>query len=115
MMLDVTQHYDEPLTAQRLFDRQAALFSTGRSGMSRINVGAWRDDKNGAMQVVSGPIGKERVHYEAPVAARLRAEMKKFLDWFEKSARAQGGRGPSVVRDHSPLRRWQWTHCTCHG
>jgi len=84
MMLDATQHYDQPLTAQRLFDWHAALFPTGRSGMSRINVGAWRDDKKGPMQVVSGPIGKERVHYEAPAAPRLRAEMKKFLDWFEK-------------------------------
>ena len=84
MMLDATQHYDQPLTAQRLFDWHAALFPTGRSGMSRINVGAWRDDKHGPMQVISGPIGKERVHYEAPVAARLRGEMKKFLDWFEK-------------------------------
>ena len=86
MMLDATQHYDQPLTAQRLFDWHAALFPTGRSGMSRINVGAWRDDKTGPMQVVSGPIGKERVHYEAPIAARLRAEMKKFLDWFEKES-----------------------------
>ncbi len=86
MMLDATQRYDEPLTAQRLFDWHAALFPTGRSGMSKINVGAWRDDKKGPMQVVSGPIGKERVHYEAPVAARLRGEMKKFLDWFEKDA-----------------------------
>ncbi|HVZ83269.1 MAG TPA: Fic family protein [Terracidiphilus sp.] len=86
MMLDATQHYDEPLTAQRLFDWHAALFPTGRSGMSRINVGAWRDDKKGPMQVVSGPIGKERVHYEAPVAARLRGEMKKFLVWFEKES-----------------------------
>ena len=84
MMLDATQHYDQPLTTQRLFDWHAALFPTGRSGMSRINVGAWRDDKRGPMQVVSGPIGKERVHYEAPAAARLRGEMKKFLDWFEK-------------------------------
>jgi len=86
MMLDATQHYDQSLTAQRLFDWHAALFPTGRSGMSRINVGAWRDDKKGPMQVVSGPIGKERVHYEAPVAARLRAEMKKFLDWFERES-----------------------------
>jgi Fic family protein len=84
MMLDATQHYDQPLTAQRLFDWHAALFPTGRSGMSRINVGAWRDDKKGPMQVVSGPIGRDRVHYEAPVAARLRGEMKKFLAWFEK-------------------------------
>jgi len=86
MMLDATQQYDEPLTAHRLFDWHAALFPTGRSGMSRINVGAWRDDKNGPMQVVSGPIGRERVHYEAPVAARLRGEMKKFLVWFEKES-----------------------------
>jgi len=84
MMLDATQHYDLPLKAQRLFDWHAALFPTGRSGMSRINVGAWRNDKNGPMQVVSGPIGKERVHYEAPIAVRLRGEMKKLLDWFEK-------------------------------
>ena len=83
MMLDATQRYDQPLTARRLFDWHAALFPTGRSGMSKINVGAWRDDK-GPMQVVSGPIGKERVHYEAPAADRVRDEMKKFLDWFEK-------------------------------
>jgi Fic family protein len=86
MMLDATQHYDQPLRVQRLFDWHAALFPTGRSGMSRINVGAWRKDKNGPMQVVSGPIGNERVHYEAPVAARLRGEMKQFLDWFGKDS-----------------------------
>ena len=74
----------KPLTGRRLFDWHAALFPTGRSGMAKINVGAWRDDKTGPMQVVSGPIGKERVHYEAPAAERVRAEMKKFLDWFEK-------------------------------
>jgi Fic family protein len=86
MMLDATQHYDQPLSAQRLFDWHAALFPTGRSGMSRINVGAWRNDKKGPMQVVSGPIGRERVHYQAPAAARLRGEMKKFLAWFEKES-----------------------------
>jgi Fic family protein len=84
MMLDATQRYDQPLKAQRLFDWHAALFPTGRSGMSRINVGVWRSDKSGPMQVVSGPIGKERVHYEAPVAGRLRGETKRFLEWFEK-------------------------------
>jgi Fic family protein len=84
MMLDATQHHDQPLTANRLFDWHAALFPAGRSGMSKISVGTWRDDKKGAMQVVSGPIGKERVHYEAPAAVRLRGEMRKFLDWFEK-------------------------------
>jgi len=86
MMLDATQHYDRPLTSQRLFDWHAALFPTGRSGMSRINVGAWRDGKKGPMQVVSGPIGKERIHFEAPAAVRLRREAKRFLDWFEKES-----------------------------
>ena len=84
MMLDATQHYDRPLSVRRLFNWHAALFPTGRSGMSWIDVGTWRKDKNGPMQVVSGPIGKERVHYQAPPAARLRGEMKRFLDWFEK-------------------------------
>ena len=86
MMLDATQQYDLPLTVQRLFDWHASLFPTGRSAMSRIKAGAWRDDGKGPMQVVSGPIGKERVHYEAPVAARLRGEMKKFINWFEKES-----------------------------
>jgi Fic family protein len=84
MMLDATQGYDKPLTGRRLFDWHAALFPTGRSGISRIKVGAWRDDANGPMQVVSGPIGKERVHYEAPAADRVRDEMRKFVEWFEK-------------------------------
>jgi Fic family protein len=84
MMLDATQRYDQPLTGRRLFDWHAALFPTGRSGMAKINVGSWRDDKTGPMQVVSGPIGKERVHYEAPAAERVRPEMKRFLEWFEK-------------------------------
>lgn len=82
MMLDATQNYDKPLTQERLFGWHAALFPTGRSGMSRITVGAWRDDKTGPMQVVSGPITKERVHYQAPAAPRLDAEMKAFLDWY---------------------------------
>jgi len=86
MMLDATQGYDRPLTGRRLFDWHAALFPTGRSGMSKIRVGAWRDDAKGPMQVVSGPIGKERVHYEAPKADRVRDEMKKFLEWFEKDS-----------------------------
>jgi Fic family protein len=84
MMLDATQGYDKPLTGRRLFDWHAALFPTGRSGMSKIRVGAWRDDAKGPMQVVSGPIGKERVHYEAPSADRVRDEMRKFVEWFEK-------------------------------
>src|SRR5208283_2656338 len=76
MMLDATQKFAEPLTAARLFDWHAALFPTGRSGMSRIVVGAWRDDKKGPMQVVSGPMGRERVHYQAPPAKKLNREMQ---------------------------------------
>ena len=84
MMLDATQRYAEPLSEERLFAWHAALFPTARSGMTKITVGAWRTDKTGPMQVVSGPIGKERVHYEAPKAARLKGEMKRFLAWFNK-------------------------------
>jgi Fic family protein len=83
MMLDATRHYDQPLTAERLFGWHAALFPTGRSGMTKIRTGAWRDDSAGPMQVISGPMGKERVHFEAPKADRLALEMKSFLDWFE--------------------------------
>lgn len=83
MLLDATQKYDSPLTAERLFGWHAALFPTGRAGLRKITVGAWRDDKSGPMRVVSGPIGSERVHYEAPAAAHLAAEMKGFVDWFE--------------------------------
>ncbi|HET6179038.1 MAG TPA: Fic family protein [Candidatus Sulfotelmatobacter sp.] len=82
MMLDATRHYDQPLTAERLFAWHASLFPTGRSGMHKIKVGAWRDDSTGPMQVVSGPIGKERVHFEAPAAPRVDQEMNAFLDGF---------------------------------
>jgi Fic family protein len=82
MMLDATGRYDQPLTADRLFGWQAALFPTGRSGMIKINTGAWRDDGNGLMQVVSGPVGRERVHFQAPTAGKLGGEMNTFLDWF---------------------------------
>ena len=83
MTLDATGHYDRPLIAERLWDWHAALFPTGRSGMRRITVGAWRDRGSDPMQVVSGPAGRERVHFEAPSAARVDAEMRAFLDWFE--------------------------------
>lgn len=82
MMLDATQKYNQPLTRERLFDWHAALFPTGRSGMVKIRVGDWRDDNSGPMQVVSGPIGRERVHYEAPAAERVDIEMQAFLEWF---------------------------------
>ena len=86
MMLDATQGYDAPLTEDRLFGWHAALFPTGRSGMSRITVGAWRTDKSDPMQVVSGPVGRERVHYQAPPASRLKTEMRAFLKWFNAGA-----------------------------
>jgi len=83
MMLDATQKYAEPLTTERLFAWHASLFPTGRSGMRRITVGAWRTADIGAMQVVSGLVGHEKVHFEAPSADRLEHEVAAFLDWFE--------------------------------
>src|ERR1700679_601688 len=82
MMFDATTNYAQPLTADRLFGWHAALFPTGRIGLQKIIVGNWRDDSSGPMQVVSGPIGRERVHFEAPAAGRLPAEMAVFLGWF---------------------------------
>lgn len=82
MMLDATRHYDQPLTADRLFSWHAALFPTGRSGMRKISAGAWRNDSDGPMQIVSGPMGRERVHFEAPAAPRVSQEMNAFLNWF---------------------------------
>jgi len=83
MMLDATQKYSEPLTAERLFGWHASLFPTGRSGMRKITVGAWRPADIGPMQVVSGPVSRERVHFEAPAADRLEQEVAAFLKWFE--------------------------------
>lgn len=84
VMLDATRNHADALSAERLFGWHAALFPTGRSGMHQITVGAWRTDNSGPMQVVSGPIGKERVHFEAPAAHRLEAEMVRFLAWFNE-------------------------------
>ena len=86
LMLDATERFSEPLTQDRLFGWHAALFPTGRSGMRRITVGGWRDDATGPMQVISGPIGRERVHFEAPTAVSLTQEMQTFLDWFNAPA-----------------------------
>jgi Fic family protein len=82
MILDATEKYAEPLTEERLFGWHAALFPTGRSGITKISVGSWRDDRSGPMQVVSGAEGRQRVHYQAPAAPRLKKEMKAFLKWF---------------------------------
>lgn len=82
MMLDATGHYAQPLTAHRLHGWHASLFPAGRSGGTRIQTGAWRDDAAGPMEVVSGPIGREQVHFRAPAASLLDKEMSAFLQWF---------------------------------
>lgn len=82
MVLDATRRHSENLTEGRLFGWHAALFPTGYSGLARIRVGTWRDDSQGPMQVVSGPVQRRRVHYEAPPAITVAAEMSKFLHWF---------------------------------
>jgi Fic family protein len=87
MMLDATGNHAAPLTTERLFSWHAAMFPNGRSGMRKIIVGAWRDDHGGPMRVVSGPVGKETVHYEAPPAERIPEEIERFLDWFAQSGK----------------------------
>lgn len=83
MMLDATQRFNERLTDERLFSWHAALFPTGRSGMQKIITGAWRNNTiDDPMQVLSGPMGREKVHYQAPDAALLTDEMNYFINWF---------------------------------
>ena len=86
MVLDATQQHATALTTQRLFGWHAALFPTGYSGLNQIRVGRWRDDAQGPMQVVSGPMHRQRVHFEAPAADRLDVEMDGFLCWFNQSS-----------------------------
>ena len=83
MMLDATQKFKEPLTKERLFDWHADLFPEVRKTRDKFRIGAWRDDSQGLMQVVSGPMGRHKVHYEAPAAARIDSEMRKFLKWLD--------------------------------
>lgn len=94
MVLDATAHCAAPLSAQRLFGWHAALFPTGYAGLSQITTGAWRDDRHGPMQVVSGPMGRQRVHYEAPSAVRLPDEMARFLTWANTPATTE----PALIR-----------------
>lgn len=100
MMLDATAKFDEPLTVERLFAWHTSLFPTGRSGLREIIVGKWRDDRSGPMQVVSGPAGRERVHFEAPPAKQLTDEMARFLSWFENP----GGIDPLLTAALAHLR-----------
>ena len=88
MVLDATQHHAQPLSAERLFGWHAALFPTGYSGRIRIQVGAWRTDAAGPMQVVSGPIGREKVHFQAPPANTLPHQTAAFLQWFNAAAQS---------------------------
>jgi Fic family protein len=93
MVLDAATNSQAPVTRERLFGWHAALFPTGYSGLSRIDVGAWRDDASGPMQVVSGPVGRQRVHFEAPPADSLEAEMDRFLGWVNGPPRQ-----PALIR-----------------
>jgi len=86
MMIDATTNYMKPLTVERLFDWHAAIFPTGRSGMYKITVADWRTDSTGPMQVVSGPMGKEKVHFQAPDSSVIESEMNQFLDWFNDTS-----------------------------
>lgn len=81
MMLDATQNYDKPLDEERLFAWHAALFPTGRSGMYRIDVAGYRKNE---MQIVSGAMGKEKIHYQAPPPKQIKYEMDRFLKWFNE-------------------------------
>lgn len=94
MTLDATQNSMAPLTAERLFGWHAALFPTGYSGLSKISTGSWRDDRHGPMQVVSGALTRQTVHYEAPPASTLENEMSRFLAWINSPAHE----GPALLR-----------------
>lgn len=85
MMIDATHNCFKPLTTERLFDWHAALFPMGRSGMFKIIVADWRKDVSGSMQVVSGRAGKEKIHFQAPDANLIEAEMNHFLKWFNQN------------------------------
>ncbi len=89
MLIDATQKYNDDLTKERLFDWHFSLFSTGRSGMYKIKVGNWREDTTGPMQVVSGAMGKEKVHFEAPKSKLIEKEMKLFLNWFKSQEKIE--------------------------
>ena len=91
ILLDATMNHEHELTADRLFGWHAALFPTSYSGIHKILVAGWRDDRDGPMRVVSGPIGREKVHYESPPADGLENEMNKFFRWWEKSRNKMDG------------------------
>ncbi|NNL75437.1 MAG: Fic family protein [Desulfobacterales bacterium] len=91
ILLDATQNFKQALTPERLFGWHAALFPTGYSGLHKIRVASWRDDRNGPVRVASGPVGREKIHYEAPPALRLKSEMNHFFCWWEESRMEMDG------------------------
>lgn len=90
LLLDATQHYDRELTAERLFRWHELLFPAVGRGRRPASVGGWRTDADGPMQVVSGPMGRQRIHYQAPAADRVPVEMRRLLDWFARRSRPEG-------------------------
>ena len=106
MMLDATQHFADPLTQERLFGWHAALFATGYGGIHPIRVGGWRDDSKGAMQVISGRISRERVHFEAPAAKRLQLEMDAFLAWVNTTNNTDGDEAIDPVLKAAVAHLW---------
>ena len=89
VLLEATQNYNRPLTAARFKRWQAALFPTGYSGLSRIRAGKWRGSH--PMRVVSGPVGHEKIHFEAPLGERVEEEMKTFLSWWDSTQGKEDG------------------------
>jgi len=90
LLLDATRHYNKPISKERLLGWQASLFPTGYSGIHKIKSGRFRDDKDGPMRVISGPVGKEKIHYQAPDAASIEMEIKHFINWFNASTELDG-------------------------
>ncbi|WNY25130.1 Fic family protein [Methanolapillus millepedarum] len=98
MITDATQNYQKPLTKERLFSWHTALFPDGQSGIHPIAIGDWRKDENGPMLVVSGHAGKEKIHYQAPEASAIPAEMHQFLSWVnqEENGRDESRTDPVI-------------------
>ncbi len=97
MMLDATQNYNKKLTRERLFAWHASLFPGGYSGLHKITVGQWRKGNKGPMQVVSGPMGRERIHFEAPDASKVNEEMKLFFFWFNSKLQIDSVIGSAIA------------------
>jgi len=114
MVIDATANCNAPVTRERLFGWHAALFPTGYSGLSKLNVATWRDDSSGPMQVVSGPIGRQRVHFEGPSGSGNES-IHRLAQWrLERAAADQGWAGSSVARHFAPIRRRQRSYRPGH-